>query len=983
MTFTTPLALLLLLTVPFFIWMGRPRTSYRRRRDLVSLALRLVIVTMLVLGLAGAQLVLAADRLVTVFLIDYSDSMGAANREAARDYVDAALESMGPEDQAAVIVFGADALVEQPLSSERELDRILSTPLTLNTNLAQAIRLGLALYPSGVARRMVILSDGQATVGDAESAARLAAASGVQIDFVAFEREPTPEVLVTDVHTPPVLDEGQTFDLNLTLESTHATPAEVTVMSGGQIMHQQTLDLRQGSQSFVLSLEAGDPGFTDFRVIVAPSGTDTFYQNNALSSFSQVTGAPRVLVVRQDPRDSQALVDALDATGILVDEIEPGGLPTGLQPLGVYESIVLVNVPARQLSPRRMAVLQVYVRDLGGGLVAIGGDQSYGVGGYYDTPLEETLPVEMQIRDQERLPQVALVFAIDRSGSMGTEEASGATHLDLAKEAVIRSIDLLNPMDRVGVVGFDSSAFWVVQIQQAEDPGRLALLVETLSSGGGTDIFAAVDAVADTLPLVDAPVKHMILLSDGHANEAGVLELVRRMFEDAGVTTTVVAIGANYSKWIEELPAATGGRFYATPDVSAIPAIFTAETILASRSYIIEEEIAPVLNAPSEILSGIGQVPLLHGYVATSPKATAQTILVDPIYEDPLLAAWQYGLGRSVAWTSDAAPKWATEWLNWDEFARFWNQAVRWTITEGVSDNVEVVVEQRGDEALVRVDAVDGDERYLNGLDLSARLVDPELGVSTVPLRQVAPGRYEASFVPNTEGAYFVGVVGNVGAVLQEEMPADLQADAQAESVLQTTGWVLSYSPEYRALEADTELLAHLAALTGGGLLDKPGDAFDHNLSAERAPTPLWPWLLVAAVVMLPVDIAVRRLVITRRDLERLRAYFGEWFGGSPAATEVTAAQAERFSQLQEAKRRASDATHPDAAPAAPKPRKPADRPGTLAGPAGRTSVEAPPRPRPAKKPTAPPQAQPDDSSLASRLLKTKKRRPSEEDDAD
>jgi uncharacterized membrane protein len=952
--------------------LGRSRSAYRRWRDLFSLSLRLLIASLLIFGLAGAQLVLAADRLATLFLVDFSDSMGATGRQATIDYVSAALDAMGPDDQAGVILFGADAVVERPLSPARTLDQVYSSPLSLNTNLAEAIRLGLALFPPDMARRMVILSDGLATVGDAEAAARLAAASDVQIDFVSFQRPQEAEVLITDVHTPATLDEGQIFDLDLALQSSIETTAVVTVLAAGGIMHQEEVELHAGTQSFALRLQAGAPGFTDFRVVVEPTGDDAFYQNNALSSFSRISGPPRVLVVRQDPQESDQLVRALRATGVQVDEIAPGVLPTWLAPLGAYESVILVNVPAIKLSPRRMAVLQVYVRDLGGGLVVVGGPDSYGVGGYYQTALEETLPVDMQIRDQERHPEIALVFAIDRSGSMAAREpTAGYTHLELAKEAVIRSVNLLSSMDRVGVVGFDSSAFWVVPLQSVTNPSLIKSLVGTLTAGGGTSIYAAVDAISQVLPSDEAPIKHVVLLTDGGANPAGVRDLAYSMYTEAGVTTSVVAIGLNYAPWIEALPRDTEGRFHYAPDVSTIPTIFTAETILAARSYIVEEDFFPGLNAPSPILTGISSTPRLRGYVATSAKDTAQVILVSH-QEDPILAAWQYGLGRAVAWTSDVTSKWAANWVGWEDFARFWSQVVRWTITEGANENVEMRVERRGEQAIIQLDALDREDRYLNGLKLTARVVDPDLGPSTLELRQVAPGRYEGAFTPETEGAYFIGLVGTEAEGEGSASPA----------VQQTTGWVLSYSPEYRALQADPRLLERLAGLTEGRQLIEPAQAFDHGMVAQRSATPLWPWLLLLAALLLPFDVAVRRLVITRADLDRVREALAQSFAAPAARRWAAEARSGRFEQLKDAKKRASAR-----APEPLSPTEARDRLPPKPRPARTQPAPGPPH-KPAPGPDRAPlprQAQPEEAekegTLVARLLKRRREREGDKDD--
>ena len=121
---------------------------------------------LLILSLAGSQLVRAADELAVVFLVDASDSISPAQAETAETYIRTALETMTPSDQAAVILFGSNALVERPMSGLAELAPVSSVPQALQTDVAEAIRLGMALFPAGSARRLVILSDGTATVGN-------------------------------------------------------------------------------------------------------------------------------------------------------------------------------------------------------------------------------------------------------------------------------------------------------------------------------------------------------------------------------------------------------------------------------------------------------------------------------------------------------------------------------------------------------------------------------------------------------------------------------------------------------------------------------------------------------------------------------------------------------------------------------------------------------------------------------------------------
>lgn len=951
MTLTYPLALLGLLTLPYFLWLGRPR-GWARRRAIAALLLRFLIVVLLVLALGGLQIVKAADRLTVVYLIDASDSMSEAAVDAARQYVADSLDHMGPQDQAAVIVFGADAVVERPAAALRELEALESDVLSISTDLAEAIRLGMALYPPGSARRMVILSDGLANIGDAEEAARLAAASGIEIVAVPFAAMQGPEVLVTDVDAPTRLNEGQVFDLTVTVESRVETTAVLRVIGAGQVFVEETVSLVEGVNRYAFTLTASQPGLTAFRAQVVPLGEDIFYQNNELSAFAQIVGPPRVLIVADEDFEVGNLGEALLAQGLSVDRTSSASLPPDLATLSNYQSIVLVNVPARNLGPRKMLLLQTYVRDLGGGLVVIGGPNAYGVGGYFQTPLEETLPVEMQLKDQERLPQLTVVYVIDKSGSMSDTSLGGFQKIELAKEAILRSVNLLGPLDRVGVVSFDESASWVVPLGPIESRSGIANQVGGLRASGGTDIYAGVLAVSKVLPDDPGQLKHIVLLTDGGASPTGIAELVKEMYDEYGITLSVIAIGQGYADFIEGLPDLADGRFHYAYNVDTIPEIFTEETVIATRAYIIEGEFYPALTSTSPILSGIDGVPPLLGYVGTSIKPTAQQILITD-KEDPLLAAWQYGLGRSVAWTSDATGRWALNWAAWSDYARFWSQAVRWTITEGATQNVEVRIVQQGETARIIVDALDDSGAYLNGLELDASVVSPDLTSTPVTLHQVAPGRYEAEFTPDEEGAYFVRVAG-----------AGDQAGGAA--LAQTAGWVLAYSPEYRSLDGDPDYLGFVAGLTGGGIVQDPANIFAHNLLVEQATQPIWHWLLLATILLLPFDIAVRRLVLTRSDVARLAAWLG--IGRRREAPVVPGTS--RVGALLDVKERAAKAARQPSTARSVTPVRPAEQ-----------APEQPaPAPRPEPRPQPRPPAAAGSGSTAASLLASKRRRQSEPD---
>ncbi|MCA9928610.1 MAG: VWA domain-containing protein, partial [Anaerolineales bacterium] len=759
MNFTTPLALLLLLLLPYFVWLGRPRkTAVRRWREWTSLVLRLLILSLLVLSLAGTQIVRAADELAVVFLVDASDSISPEQAAQAEVFVQTAVAGMTPTDQAAVILFGANALVERPMSGLAELAPITSVPQRLHTDLAEAIRLGLALFPAGAARRLVILSDGAATIGDTQKAARLAAAAGVEISYVPLNRSSGEESILTNVNAPTRVIQGETFRIEVTAESDTDTPATLRVLTGGNIVYEEAVQLRRGVNNFTVRLRAAEQEFARYRVQLTPFN-DTFYQNNELAAFTEIVGPPRVLLVANDggvaddgtplPDESPQLRLALEATGLQVDRILPADLPASLAQLSNYATIVLVNVNAKNLSPRKMAVLQSYVRDLGGGLVAVGGPTSYGMGGYFGTALEETLPVDMQIKDQERFPSVSIVIVIDRSGSMGAQEG-GLTKIQLAAEGAVRVVELLNDFDEITVIPVDTQPDNPIGPLPASDKETAVNLIRQIGAGGG-GIYVRTGLEAAAAALANSPtqVKHIILLADGADSEEkeGVPELIAGLTAE-GVTVSTVSIGQGPdTAWLQQMAEVGNGRFHFTDQAANLPQIFTQETTSIQRSYLIEERFFPTLVSNSPILSGITAVPPLYGYVGTSPKDTAQVVL-NTHQGDPLLATWQYGLGRAVAWTSDATGRWGIDWVQWDGFPVFWAQTVRWTVSQERNSNVETVVAFDEESANLIVDVRDDNGAFLNSLVMEANVVAPDGKVTNLLLQQVAPGRYEAAFMP-------------------------------------------------------------------------------------------------------------------------------------------------------------------------------------------------------------------------------------------
>ncbi len=714
-----------------------------------------------------------------------------------------------------------------------------------------------------------------------------------------------PEAWISSLTAPDRLHQGEEFTLAVTARATDDVDAVLTVLAGDKVVAQRAVHLNPGDNTFAVPLTAGEPGFAPFRAYLAPAG-DVYVQNNALSAFSLVEGPPRVLLVLPSEGgelEGGQLLAALQAAGLEVIETTTSGLPSDPASLAEYSSVVLVNTPAKAFSPRALAALQSYVRDLGGGLVAVGGPNAYGVGGWYSTPLEETLPVDMTIHDTERFPPMAIVVVIDKSGSMSAQEG-GVQKIRLAGEAAARVAELITDLDEITVIAFDDRPADVIgPLPGSQRDEVIDSVIRLQAGGGGIYVRESLQAALGYLEDSDKTVRHIILLADGSDSEhqEGVRELVEERIAGQGITLSSVAIGRGQDlRFLEEIAELGGGRYYFTDRAASLPVIFAEETQLAMRSYIVEEPFYPTLTAVSPILTGIDAVPQLAGYVATTPKPAGRVVLTTH-QNDPLLATWQYGLGRAAAWTSDATGRWAQQWVTWDEFSRFWAQVVRWTIVERTEVPVDLAVTMEGEVARVTVDAQSEDGAFVNGLDAGVSIVGPDGNPVQVDLAQTAPGRYEGTFVPQAEGAYVMRLTAT-------SPPAGGGLEEGEDVLALTTGWVMGYSPEYASLESDPTYLAGLAEAGGGAVLTEPAEAIAHNIRGVGVRRDLWPYLLALAALLLPFDVGVRRLALGRRDFVRVWEWVVARLPGRRPAAEAPSPVGRLFQAKARAEARRSEA---------------------------------------------------------------------------
>jgi len=825
--------------------------------DQWALALRGALVVVLLVTLLRPTLPRWVDRLNVVFLLDHSDSVSLVARERAYRFVAEAVKHLKSGDRHEVIVFGEEAVVDQPLSNRPSVDRPKAVVSGRGTNIFQAMQLALATVTPGHANRLVMLTDGRQNAGNALAGAQAAKDARADIFYVPAPLTFTQEVVAEAMLLPQEVKYGEPFQAKVVAWSLKETQARLSLFRNGEFLGSQIVRLTAGKNVFAYRQALDQSGIHVYQAALDVEG-DTIEDNNRAVGTVVVRGRPQVLLADRDRSHASSLAAALRSQNIEVTVVEPPGIPKDVAGLQKYDGVVLSNVSSLKLTRPQMAQIRDYVRDHGGGLMMIGGEESFGLGGYYRTPVEEALPVTMEVKQKVEIPSLAVVLSIDRSGSMAMSTDEKVTKLDLAKEAAHLVVDLLDERNEVGVMSWDTEFIWDSPMRGARDKGAIHHAIATIKAGGGTDGYPALKESYQILFDRPALLKHVIFLSDGQMTRGDFAGLLRRMAKDK-ITVSTVAIGKDADVQLMVDIAKWGkGRFYYTEDSQTIPRIFTLETQLASKASLVEQPFKPQLTAPNhEAMQDINwkAVPPLGGYVATTVKQNAELVLMSH-QEDPVLATWRYGLGRAAAFTSDAKSKWGVLWLRWGDFNKFWAQLTRWTLRSGSRSDTTAIVQRIDQTGEVVVDAVDGKGEFINFLDSQIGVVAPNRERSVVDLEQIGPGRYRGRFPAPQEGVYLVGM-----------------AQRKAERVVgsQLAGLVVPYAQELRDLGVDETLLRELAELTGGSALQEPQDAFLKLRRRSRIAVEIWPWLVGIVALMMVPDIALRR--VGPGGLSRMRGW--------------------------------------------------------------------------------------------------------------
>ncbi|WP_254513045.1 VWA domain-containing protein [Anatilimnocola floriformis] len=1022
LTFDHPWTLLLLVAIPvLFVISYRSLAALGKYRRMFALGYRGRVLLLMILALAGVQLQKISERMTVMYLLDQSESIPKHVREAMLQYVmqDVALNrrkgdlKSATEDKAGVIVFGREATIEHPpfaddIRSVGNLESLFELR-TDATNISSALKLAQAAFPEDSAKRIVIITDGNENLGDARSVASGLAANGIGIDVVAVTLTARNEIAVEKVGLPADIRRGQPLEARIVVQNygTEVVSGSLRLVQNfnglDNLLQESRVTLQPGKNVFSVQHTIDHPAGYTYTAKFVPdaSAGDAMEQNNTATAFTHVRGKGRVLMIvdAENPREFDPLILKLGELNMEVDRMPSDNLFTSLAQLQGYDCIVLANVArssggneeAAAFTDEQIAMLVRNTEQFGCGLVMIGGQNSFGAGGWVNTELEKAMPVDFQIKNNKVKAVGALVLLMH-----ACEIPDGN---NIQKKVAEASVKVLGPMDYCGLLQWENFTggdnwLWFDKgkglVRVGDRQKDMVNRIGRMTPGDMPAFDPAMGKAIKEFEANPASVKHMIVISDGDPSPPSPGVLAR--FVKAQVTVSTVAIGSHgpaESSLLQSIANQTKGKYYAVNNPKAIPKIFQRESRRVARPLLHQERFQPFVVPGAqghEMLQNIdGDLPQLDGFVMTTVKENplVEVLMRSPVpiskdedgKQDPrnstILAVWTYGAGKTCVFTSDAGAQWAKDWTGWENYNKFYSQMIRWAMRPvNEEGKFSVATEVKDGKVRVVVTALKEDDEFLNFLNMSGVGADPELKNLQLNMQQEAPGRYVGEFDADKAGSYLLAInTGTGGAPL-------------------LTGITVPYSAEYRERESNMAVLEGLAKIVPSGstqagtLIDEPldrdtvprlvkkHDSFRRTLQKANSSHDIWPIFLMVAGVIFLGDVFVRRVQVSFDWILPALLVGWNWL----LRREAEAAPDERMDRLRNLKASVSGQMDERRAAARFEPQVDTDAPARDPNEVlGEASAAGPAQPPPQQRPTS--QApQTEEESYTERLLKAKRK---------
>lgn len=831
--------LLIIIPVLFLFFIGTIRLlKIKQNRTLLkSLVFHGITGCLLVLALSGIRVRWTSKTITTIYVVDLSDSTHFY-QDNMQTFIKDSILQMPSDQYAGIVTFGSEVKLEQFVSEKKIFHKFETVPLGTGTNMEEAVSVALALLKEDTAKRIVLLTDGLENSGSLENMASSVLSNRVDFKVVRVEKNDQSEAYVNNLEIPPKINIGDQFSVKIDIVSNRNMGAVLYLYSGQTLKAQQNVELHSGSNQFVFKDIQEEGGLKTYRVVM-DADEDTESVNNEYSAFTNVQAPPLILLVEGQAGASDEFVKLLDAVNVNYRLVTPEGTPETMNQMLEYKSIILVDVYGGDLKAGFMGAVESYVKDYGGGMIAIGGENSFALGNYKNTPLETVLPVYMDLQGEKEIPPLSFLLVIDKSGSMS--DGNGyVTNLDLAKEAAVKALENLREIDRIGILSFDDSYTWTNKLILAKDKAEITKNIMGIPLGGGTSIYPALKAAVDELKADDGKLKHIILLTDGQDGYQQYNDVIKEL-NDNGITLSTVSVGSGADvALLKDLAEKGAGRYFHTDINTNIPRIFAQEVFLSVKSYLVNQEFTPFIAGNHEILEPILEegLPLMYGYIASTKKEFAQSLLISDDKE-PILTVWQYGLGRTAAFNSDVENKWTGNYAGWAPYSLLWKNIIDYTVTDENSPGKSVRVEDKGSSAeiIYQTDNSDGNTSVM------AVYTYEDGSSDEITLIPKAPGIYSGEFQTNQVGVYSINV-------RQEE-------DGEVTGS-QNTAYVMQYSKEYRFAE-DTPVLDNFVNVVKGMFITLPEEVFAGKIDTVKSRLPLTMLWLVLALVFFMADVIQRR----------------------------------------------------------------------------------------------------------------------------
>ncbi len=824
-----------------FFWYTGRNLNINKTKKKILLLIRSLLIMVLIFSLSGLNLVWKAKDTSTIFLVDSSDSV-ASGKEKAEEFIKSSIRNKDVDDSIGIMSFGQNALVENFSSKKVSFSGIQTEPISSYTNIENAMVNALLNMDEKNKKRIVIITDEKENQGKSSKLISTLKEQKVDLKVYKIGDNKKKDVAIHKVEVPEQVRVSEEFSVIVNIKSNINTSCNVNFFSDNAKKGESKVNIVKGDNRFVFKDKADEGGFKTYKVVIEPE-TDEELRNNEASAFTNVKDKAKVLLIQDDEKDAAEIINILKASNVDFNVVRVGAEPSEIKTLSKYKSIITCNVSSENLSSGFLNSLNTYVRDLGGGLIAVGGDNSFALGGYAKTPLEDVLPVYMDMRGKKEIPPISMMLIIDRSGSMSGEK------MELAKEAAARTSEFLRDKDEIGVIAFDDAQYWVVKRQNVKDRKAIREAIGTIRSGGGTSILPALYEGYNSLKNSKAEIKHVILLTDGQAEREGYDTLIRD-FKNKNITVSTVAVGSDSDRvLLENIAKGAKGRFYYTDNLSSIPRIFAKETFMASRTYLNNKRFTPVVQSSHAILSGVYEngLPQLLGYIGATPKKTSKVILKTP-EDDPILTVWQYGLGKAVAWNSDMNGKWSKEYISWDKNLKLWQNLLNWSIENYNSESLQLNTNVEGQKGIIEVQG----ENLNSSSVLEAQIIAPSMKSKKVKLYPKEINKFSGEFTLDETGVYMVKVKEIKDGQIVNSTMGGISAD---------------YSPEYRIDEGQSSL-KDLVKGVGGKYITSPKEVFQGKIDDVYTRRELSNLFIALGIILFLLDIAIRKLELPYEKIQ-------------------------------------------------------------------------------------------------------------------